>query len=397
MANKKPPTVRMAKPKGRPIQLRYTCPDEGREIRISTGTTDEAAAADQKQKLEAKLLLGLDAKPRRRAKGSSKMLWDDFRERYTDLHLSTLRVKSAIDAESRLDVAERILKPRTLGDVADSESLHYLQQQLLVGTESRFSRARSPVTASNYMLVVTGALNWAAYMGWLASVPKVKRIKTAKLKQMKGRPITAVEFATMLKAVEAVVGVVAAPSWRHTMRGLWASGLRLGELLHVHWTDKRYIVPSWSESSLPVLGIPAPMQKNATEEAIPLLPEFERLLLLTPEEQRVGWAFNPLSLDARAGRKMRDSRPAVGWVGKIISEIGEKAGVVVNDDGKFASAHDLRRSCADRLIAAGVPEREVAAIMRHASVETTRRHYAPGNVQRSANVIREALEVAERT
>ena len=176
---------------------------------------------------------------------------------------------------------------------------------------------------------------------------------------------------------------------------LTAYGLRLGELLHVLWTDKRYIVPSWSESGLPVLGIPAPMQKNATEEAIPLLPEFERLLLLTPEDQRASWAFKPLSLDSRAGRKMRSARPAVGWVGKIISDIGEKAGIVVNDDGKFAtSAHDLRRLCADRLIAAGVPEREVAAIMRHASVETTRRHYVPSNVQRSANVIREALEVA---
>jgi hypothetical protein len=155
---RKIPTVRIAKPHGRPIQLRYTCPTEGREIRISTGTVDEFEAIDRKQKLEAKLLLGLDAKPRRRAKGSKTMMWEDFRERYTDLHLSTLREKSAVDAESRLDVAERILKPRTLGDVADSESLHYLQQQLLVGAESRFNRPRSPVTASNYMLVVSGPI-----------------------------------------------------------------------------------------------------------------------------------------------------------------------------------------------------------------------------------------------
>lgn len=395
MAKKKVPAVRMAKPKGRPIQLRYTDPEDGREIRISTGTTDEAEAIEQKKQLEAKLLLGIDAKPRRRVRSGVSMAWDDFRERYSTLHLSTLRVKSSVNAESRLDVAERILKPRTLGDVANSEALHELQQKLLVGAEGKLNRPRSPVTAKNYMIVVTGALNWAVYMGWLPSVPRVKPIKTSKLKHMKGRPITAPEFTAMLKATEEVVGAAAAPSWRHTLRGLWASGLRLGELLHVHWADRRFIVPAWADGRLPVLQIPADMQKNATEEAIPLLPEFERLLLRTPEEQRVGWAFNPLSLDGRAGRKMRKSRPAVGWVGKIISEIGEKAGIVVNDDGKFASAHDLRRSCADRLVAAGVPEREVAAIMRHASVETTRRHYAPGNVQRSALVIREALDVAE--
>jgi integrase len=387
----------MAKPKGRPIQLRYTCPDEGREIRISTGTTNEADALEQKQRLEAKLLLGLDAKPRRRAKGGATMLWEDFRERYTDLHLSTLREKSAVDAESRLDVAERILKPRTLGDVANSESLHYLQQQLLQGAESRFDRPRSKVTARNYMLVITGALNWAAFMEWLPSVPKLKKIKIAKMKQMKGRPLTSDEFAEMLKATESVVGSAAAPSWRHTLRGLWASGLRLGELLHVHWSNSRYIVPSWPARGLAILMIPSAMQKNDTEESIPLLPDFERLLLKTPDDQRAGWAFNPLSLDGRAGRKTRTSRPAVGWVSKVISDIGEKAGIVVNDDGKFASAHDLRRSCADRLIEAGLHEREVATVLRHASVETTRRHYSPGNVQRSASIIHETLKASERT
>jgi integrase len=149
---------------------------------------------------------------------------------------------------------------------------------------------------------------------------------------------------------------------------------------------------------LPVLTIPAAMQKNATEESIPLLPEFERLLLQTPDDQRVGWAFNPLTLDSRAGReKVRSSRPRTAWVGKIISDIGEKAGIVVNEQGKFASAHDLRRSCADRLVDAGVPEREVAAVLRHSSVPTTRKYYAPGNVQRSASVIRERLSAGDRT
>ena len=247
------------------------------------------------------------------------------------------------------------------------------------------------------MLVVTGALNWAEFMGWLPSVPKLKPVKISKIKQMKGRPLTADEFASMLKATEAVVGPVAAPSWRHTLRGLWCSGLRLGELLHVHWTDKRYIVPAWPERGLGVLAIPSSMQKNDTEETIPLLPDFEGLLLKTPDDQRAGWAFNPLSLDSRAGRVTRSARPAVGWVSKIISDIGEQAGVVVNEDGKFASAHDLRRSCADRLVSAGLQEREVAAVMRHTSIETTRKYYTPGNVQRSANIIRDTLNSAERT
>ena len=62
---------------------------------------------------------------------------------------------------------------------------------------------------------------------------------------------------------------------------------------------------------------------------------------------------------------------------------------------KYASAHDLRRSLAERMYDAGVPEREVSRVMRHASSETTRRHYAPGNVQKSAGVLREKMSYTE--
>jgi hypothetical protein len=72
-SRRKIPSVRIAKPNGRPIQLRYTDPATGKEIRISTGTTDEAAAIEQKKDLEAKLRLGQDAKPSRKAKGGPAM------------------------------------------------------------------------------------------------------------------------------------------------------------------------------------------------------------------------------------------------------------------------------------------------------------------------------------
>src|SRR6478672_1400618 len=126
MNNKlKPPKVRIARPDGRPFQLRYTDPETKKEVRISIGSRDENEAQQQKEKLEAKLLLGIDAKPRRR-KGGPTMEWADFRLRYSELQLTTLREKTILAAESRLDIAERILKPRTLADVANSEALHEL-------------------------------------------------------------------------------------------------------------------------------------------------------------------------------------------------------------------------------------------------------------------------------
>jgi integrase len=348
------------------------------------------------------------------------MPWEDFREAYRRDYLQSpdMREKSAIHAESRLDIAERIAKPRTLGDMAKVETLQELQRQLIAGAGRVASKAKSkskrrrpadlpraPMTVHNYMGSVIAALNWAAAdeRKWLPAVPKIRKPKTAKLRQMKGRPITAEEFERMLDKTEEVVGKVAAPSWKYILRGLWESSLRLGELMHVHWTDANYILPVWRKGALPVLSIPHDMQKNETEESIPMLPGFESVLLETPQAERTGWAFNPQSLQTKLGRSVRHGRPNAEWVGKVISEIGEKAGVIVQPargqaPAKFASAHDLRRSCADRLVDAGVPERELAAVMRHASVETTRRHYAPVKVQRTAGVIRETLlAVVNRT
>ena len=132
----KAPKVRLAKPKGRPIQLRYTDRDTGQEVRITTGTHVEAEALEEKKTLEAKLLLGIDAKPRKRQIGGPTMAWDDFRQQYSKLQLISLRKGSHEAAEVRLDVAVCISKPKTLADLAVSEALHDLQARLLGGEQS---------------------------------------------------------------------------------------------------------------------------------------------------------------------------------------------------------------------------------------------------------------------
>lgn len=406
MSTNKPPAVRMAKPTGRPIQLRYTDPETGKEVRITTGTHDPEEAAEQKQSLEAKLLLGIDAKPRRR-QGGKHMAWEDFRERYRDIHLAPLRPKTQYDNDRRLEVITRVLKPRTLADVANVDALTDLQSKLLAGAESRYSRPRSPHSVRTYMAVIVGSLNWAVEMGWLEAAPRIRKVKTSKLKHMKGRPLTLEEFERMLMVTPAVVGEAAARSWRFLLHGLWESGLRLDELMHVSWDDPNCIMPVWPRGSLPVLQIPAAMQKNDTEESIPMLAGLESILAEVPECERHGWVCEPSSLQTKLGRKSSGQRLTSEWVGKVVSRIGKKAGVIVQAAKgepetpeyrapKYASAHDLRRGLADRLIAAGVSERDVATVMRHASVETTRRHYAPANVQRTAGAIRDRMQGVPR-
>jgi len=303
-------------------------------------------------------------------------------------------------AESRLDLAERILKPRTLGDVADPNALQRLQARLLAGDQSRRKKPRSPHTVRGYMGCVLAAVNWAHLQGWLPTLPKIRKIRVSKLKAMKGRPITKKELVQMMKCTRGEVGKEAAKSWRYLLRGLWESALRLDELVHVSWDIPGTIRPVWREGTLPILEIPASLQKNDTEESIPLLPWFEAVLLKTPPAERSGWVFNPESLQLRIGRRVRHRRPDAEWVGRIVSRIGTAAGVVVEQPDektgrptKYATAHDLRRSCGERLRDAGVPPLVICRVMRHASWETTRKHYAPGDVQRDAEVLKAALDL----
>ena len=396
---RKIPRVRIVRPKGRPFQLRYTCPIERREIRISVGSRDEDEAERMKAELEAKLLLGIDTRPSKAKVLGPKMDWESFREEYRVLHLATVRDSTAAHAESRLDLAERILKPKTLGDVAEPAALQHLQARLLAGEQSRRKKPRSAHTVRGHMNCVLAAINWAYLQNWLPDAPKLRRIKTSKQKAMKGRPITEAEFKQMVAATSEVVGEEASESWIHILRGLWESALRIEELMHVSWDTPGTIRPQWNDGQHPVLEIPAAMQKNDTEESIPLLPWFENVLMQTPQEHRTGWVFNPKSLQLRLGRRIRNHRPDADWVGKVVGRIGKAAGIVVEQANertgqpvKYASAHDLRRSCGERLRNAGVPPLIICRVMRHSSWETTRKHYAPGDIQQDAAALRDILE-----
>jgi integrase len=119
---------------------------------------------------------------------------------------------------------------------------------------------------------------------------------------------------------------------------------------------------------------------------------------LPSDRKTLGRPPNPPSLQTRIGRRARHGRFDAEWVSKVITRIGKAAGVIVEQADertgrpiKYASAHDLRRSCGERLRNAGVPPLVICRVMRHASWKTTRKHYAPGDVQKEAGILRRLL------
>ncbi|WP_149494721.1 tyrosine-type recombinase/integrase [Roseiconus lacunae] len=91
-------------------------------------------------------------------------------------------------------------------------------------------------------------------------------------------------------------------------------------------------------------------------------------------------------------------------VGRTIAAIGEEAGIVVRQEDertgtrtKFASAHDIRRGCAQRLINAGVSAETLMVVMRHADFATTEKYYGSAlpkpvrSAQAAASEVRQKL------
>jgi integrase len=103
----------------------------------------------------------------------------------------------------------------------------------------------------------------------------------------------------------------------------------------------------------------------------------------------------------RRGRaaQRRTDRLTKERVSRVIAMIGRKAGVVVQQANdrtgrrlKHASAHDLRRGFAERLINIGVSAETLKVVMRHRDFGTTEKHYgALRSTQSAGTELREKL------
>ncbi|QDT45168.1 site-specific tyrosine recombinase XerC [Gimesia alba] len=95
-----------------------------------------------------------------------------------------------------------------------------------------------------------------------------------------------------------------------------------------------------------------------------------------------------------------EKRLSTDRVSRIIAQIGEQARIIVQQPDeetgrrlKYATAHDLRRGCAHRLINAGISAETLKVILRHRDFSTTEKFYgATKAAQAAASEVREKLE-----
>jgi len=359
----------IAYPDRKHLVMRYRDPLTSKQVARSTKTTNRREAERIAAKWEAELQEG-------RYQSPLKMTWEEFRERYEQEVLEGLAVETDRKVQGIFNSMEEILHPVRLRDLT-SERLSYYQSQL-----RKLGKAED--TIGGHLAHLQAALRWASRMGMLSKPPTVEKPHRAKgAEAMKGRPITTEEFERFLEKVPNVVGDNAKPSWQHYLKGLWLSGLRLGESLDLSWDNEVKIQVDLS-GRFPMLRIPAELEKGNKDRLLPIVPDFAEFLLATPKEKRKGFVFNP---------RGRDSQERLGKdrVMHLAGMIGKTANIKVATNPKtskikYASAHDLRRSFGFRWAVRVMPP-VLKELMRHASIDTTLRYYVGRNAEAMAKLL----------
>ncbi|MBC8357012.1 MAG: site-specific integrase [Planctomycetes bacterium] len=360
------------------LVMYYDDPITGTREQRSTKQSKRREADREAAKWEAELREG-------RYKRASMMTWAEFRERYEDEWLVKKSLKMQSATSAAFNHFEKLVGVERLANVKTEAISRYQVELRKTGIKE--------TSIACYLRHLRTALNWAVRKGLLRELPDIdipKQMTGVKL--MRGRPITAEEFDRMLMKIEDGLRVafkprgkqrprkrkaseamlrsareqqqaridIAAPVWHHYLNGLWLSGLRLEESVALSWDqDEPFCIDLTGRH--PRFRIYAEAQKGRRDQFLPMTPDFAEFILQTPVDERHGSVF-------KLGKE-----PNV--VSRVVSAIGKTAGVIVNKaDGKFASAHDLRRAFGTRW-SFKVKPATLKLLMRHQQIETTMRYY----------------------
>ena len=379
------------------IEAQWTDPVTGRLKTKSLRTNERRKAERLAAVLEADLNEG-------RAKEPLRTTWAEFRRQYEADTFPGQAKKTRDKTRAMFKAVERIISPLRLAAV-DANQVRRFKRELR-------AEGLAEYTVKGHLAELRKTLRWAVRNNLLAEVPSIEMPKRPG--GMKGRPITAEEFERMLDAVPKVVAPEvsdwtlarlsktaraeresrckrAVETWRFLLRGLWWSGLRIEEALQLHWTSDRMICVDLS-GRRPMFRVRAEADKARVERLyLPMAPEFAELLETV--QQRTGHVFNPTPRRGPEHIRLRSD-----WVSKVISQIGETAGVKVAErtggsgelQVKYASAHDLRRAFGFRWSQRVLPP-VLMQLMRHESIQTTMQFYVGRQAEAAADTLWNAV------
>lgn len=351
----------------RNLMLRYLDPETGKQVAKSARTRSKSQADRAAGKWEDELREG-------RYKSVSRITWKEFRTKYEDEVLSGLSVGNDANKSTVLNHLERTVNPLLVSDLTTRKISAFVGKLRSDGMKE--------TTLAGHLAHLMPVLVWAVSQRYLRSLPELPETKRAKgiSRFMRGRAVTGEELDRMIAKVPDK-RKREPEKWKVLLRGLWLSGLRLGEALTLSWDDESPISVSLA-GKYPALRIFAEGQKSHRDELLPLAPEFVEFLLGIPKTNRYGLVFG---IYGKGNKPLSTKRAS-----RYISSIGKAANVITNKaEKRFATAHDLRRSFGTRW-AKKVAPAVLQKLMRHSSIKTTMMYYVDLDAEEVGDLLRES-------
>lgn len=168
----------------------------------------------------------------------------------------------------------------------------------------------------------------------------------------------------------------------HLPFGLFAftalyTGLRLGELLALRWSDVDFKARAISVTkSVYWQNAKAHIKLPKTEQSVGVVPIVDALLLALPKDRKSGLVFP---------NESGELITAADWK-RLWGRYKEQSGVE-------ASPHQLRHTYATMLLEAGIPAEKAQHLLRHAQIGTTVDVYAEIREERLKQIHREVYAV----
>lgn len=373
--------VGLVEPSSRRFFLcRWKDPVTGRIKTLSTKTTIRRDAERFAGRLQAELNEGT-------YKPLTRTTWAEARAKFERARRSKAK-KTQLKSQSMFNAMERLIEPGLVGAITSDVVADYaaaLEDEGCV-----------PATVFGHLAELRKFLRYCVRMNYIKTLPHIEFPEV--IPAPKGRAITVEEFERILAVIPKATDDILpqfADGWRHYLQGLWLSGLRLEESMNLHWTDDRQLCVDLT-GRRPMMRIQASAEKGRTFRLLPITPDFAEFLDRTPKAERRGYVFRPHTLprgfrhyQRNADKPVPAHRPTHEHAGKVISRLGELAGVKVAE-GKFASAHDFRRSFGVRW-ARVMTSQMLKEFMRHKSIKTTEQFYLGQMAEAAADEVWEAV------
>ncbi len=224
-------------------------------------------------------------------------------------------------------------KPQTLADLTHSQVEAHIVRLRKDG--------KAPKTINRFLEVIRALANWAIHQGYLAENPATK-VKKLRVPKDPPRFLTSAEIDQLLTAAKDshLLPMIAT--------GVYA-GLRLGELLHLEWTDIDFDRKVLTVQNKHELGFGTKSKKFRT---VPLNGRLAEIL--DPFKKIEGFCF-----PAEDGKRYASApkRP----YDAVLAKTGFKG----------VGWHTLRHTFASRLVQEGVSIYKVSQWLGHSSVQTT--------------------------